>query len=871
VRTSSIRSERLNPNAAHLESGLSLSGDIQLNDDDSPETFEQRFADLAVFPDGSVAVVWEDDRNGDFGIFGQRFSALGDPIASETKLVNDGSFSDERMPSCDVDSAGRVILVWVGADGSIHAQAFDNDLNPATYPVTINDDTEDNHCNLPDVVWLSGGGAAVVWEDSRDGVNAFCQLLGPTLSPVGVNFQLSNSSPETAFWAPRLASAGSHGFAVSWDAISAVGAGVLMRIYAIDGSPRSGLIALPDAIYSSADQFSAAAAHLAGTGFIAFWLDTRNNGQRVFAQRVDYTGIKIGSNISMCDDPNQICWDIAADASSNGTVRAAWASHSEFASIITSALTSSGVRSGSNTQVSSAGIAGDRFSPRIDCASDDGAVTVWTDLRSGEADVAIRFLDSSGLPEGGEKCVASPATGAQQIEPQIALTDHGVFGAAWEDRRFDEGDVFVQFVSEDGILIGDNLKVNQDIGRALQCEPTIGSNGEGQAIVAWVDARQTEESAGQRVFARRYRFSAPDDNEVCISDDVSGAMKDSPDAAYSISGQSAVTWQDFRNGAGDIYVQLISADGNMTGSNNRVNTSSSMGVCASPRVGMAADGSFVVAWLAEVGPRDIAFYQLYSSSGTPFGANTMYPCDSPDITHSSLDVDYDQKHSAFVIAVIQTTDAGENAVIARRFSSTGVPLGGEIAVSDNSTLEYRDVSVSVDHEGFCGVTWSDSRSGHSRIYCAIPGIHGVQSVSDAIHSEQQHSGVALSGRVRTAIWMGSREEAGNDILVGSYNYSATSADEQNDDLLPGSFELAQNYPNPFNPSTTISFFIPTHSDVSLEVLNLLGQVVYTERQRSLPAGWHHVVYDATDNPSGIYFYRVSSDRSSSIRKMALIK
>jgi len=48
-----------------------------------------------------------------------------------------------------------------------------------------------------------------------------------------------------------------------------------------------------------------------------------------------------------------------------------------------------------------------------------------------------------------------------------------------------------------------------------------------------------------------------------------------------------------------------------------------------------------------------------------------------------------------------------------------------------------------------------------------------------------------------------------------------------DRLLPDQFGLAQNYPNPFNPTTSISFSVPTATNVTLEIFNILGEKVAT--------------------------------------------
>jgi hypothetical protein len=85
------------------------------------------------------------------------------------------------------------------------------------------------------------------------------------------------------------------------------------------------------------------------------------------------------------------------------------------------------------------------------------------------------------------------------------------------------------------------------------------------------------------------------------------------------------------------------------------------------------------------------------------------------------------------------------------------------------------------------------------------------------------------------------------------------------------YKLYQNYPNPFNPSTTIIFEIMHRSHVILTVYDLLGRQVNTLLDEFRDAGKYQVLFRATSMPSGVYFYRLSTDRFVQIQKMILQK
>ncbi len=92
---------------------------------------------------------------------------------------------------------------------------------------------------------------------------------------------------------------------------------------------------------------------------------------------------------------------------------------------------------------------------------------------------------------------------------------------------------------------------------------------------------------------------------------------------------------------------------------------------------------------------------------------------------------------------------------------------------------------------------------------------------------------------------------------------------------PVQFTLSQNYPNPFNPTTMINFSLTEKSDVSLNVYNVIGELVCTVVNNTFDAGYQSVNFNAKGLPSGVYIYtleaRGSSETFVSSKKMLLVK
>ncbi len=118
------------------------------------------------------------------------------------------------------------------------------------------------------------------------------------------------------------------------------------------------------------------------------------------------------------------------------------------------------------------------------------------------------------------------------------------------------------------------------------------------------------------------------------------------------------------------------------------------------------------------------------------------------------------------------------------------------------------------------------------------------------------------------------------IISGMQDYSIVKftefEDPQNDLPVIEKVQLHNNYPNPFNPETNISFSIPVEQDVKLTIYNLKGQKVRQLVNGQLALGKHSIVWEGKDDTgkqvgSGLYFYKLKTDKKEITKKMLLLK
>jgi hypothetical protein len=89
--------------------------------------------------------------------------------------------------------------------------------------------------------------------------------------------------------------------------------------------------------------------------------------------------------------------------------------------------------------------------------------------------------------------------------------------------------------------------------------------------------------------------------------------------------------------------------------------------------------------------------------------------------------------------------------------------------------------------------------------------------------------------------------------------------------LPATVRLDQNYPNPFNPVTLIDYDVPTISRVTLAIYSVLGEEISRLVEWQSQIGHHTVQFDGSNLPSGFYFAKLTSEKSTIVRKMLLIR
>lgn len=212
-----------------------------------------------------------------------------------------------------------------------------------------------------------------------------------------------------------------------------------------------------------------------------------------------------------------------------------------------------------------------------------------------------------------------------------------------------------------------------------------------------------------------------------------------------------------------------------------------------------------------------------------------------------------------------------------------VLLGESFSPYDSSISEY--AFFHYDYQ--LGLIYLEAPTGASIIRIVVEGevspIKETEKLSMLYHFDGENTNILLYAMDTSAVYRADLISGlidKNIITVEAASKEAhpmieefafvVPVDELTPETLPDEFSLNQNFPNPFNSTTMISFDLPRASSVTVDVINLLGQKVYSVNG-NYSAGSHVIEWNADDLASGVYYYRIITDSFTDTKKMLLLK
>jgi hypothetical protein len=176
----------------------------------------------SIVPDGAggAIIIWEDYREGNYDIYAQRVTADGDTLWAADGMPVDTSMGDQANLSVVPDGSGGAIMVWEdtrNGDWEIYGQRIDNNGNLLWGPGAVLIRGMLGYPYAPTLAALSGGGACVTWYDYRNGwADVYAQKIGSDGSMLWQTDGVLVCPYSSYKYSPQVADDGSGGAIIAW-------------------------------------------------------------------------------------------------------------------------------------------------------------------------------------------------------------------------------------------------------------------------------------------------------------------------------------------------------------------------------------------------------------------------------------------------------------------------------------------------------------------------------------------------------------------------------------------------------------------------------------------------------------------------------
>jgi len=665
-------------------------------------------------------------------------------------LVNDHASIDgceQSTPDIGGDGNGNYVLTWIdqrsGTNHNVYAQIYINDTIPFGDNFKVSDENLMAAQYNPAIAVGPDLNFVITWIDKRNGWewDVYAQRFSNDGTALGNNFKVNEEPGNEEQEHPCIAMDGNGNFVIVWSDEKSGDWDIWGQRYSADGAAQGENFKISDDTGYELQYWPCCNCDKNGNLLIA-WVDKRYyDDYEIYAQRYSPDGTAIGNNFRVNTDTEyamQLRPDISFDDDGNFII--AWEDKRNGDwDIYAQRYLSDGTTLGDNFKINDDT---PRTSQRNASISSDiigSFIVCWEDDRMDYKDVFAQRFDNDATPVGVNYQVNTDTVNSYQFYSEISVAENGNFMITWEDHRFSfNGEIFSQSYFNDGTTMGENFKVNNDVGSENQGYPSIAVDGNENFIVAWTDSREGDEN----IYAQRFGAdgTAHGDNFKVNDDTYPNIIHWTPSLAADAEGNFIIAWEDYRSGYdSDIYAQRYTNDGTPIDSNFKVNYLGA-NMHYAPKVVCYENGDFIIVWgdaedggLVRSMHQDLELHQFadepayqnwtepdvwaqrFSGDGTALGENFRVNDDNSTAYQQNPALAISE-NGEFIIAWEDARN-GDWDIYYQRYENDGTAIGDNTLVESDVFSEYQmKPAVAYNFEGDFTIAWSDKRSGDYDIY-----------------------------------------------------------------------------------------------------------------------------------------------------------
>lgn len=499
-----------------------------------------------------------------------------------------------------------------------------------------------------------------------------------------------------------------------------------------------------------------------------------------------------------------------------------------------------------------------------------GMIVIWKDNQNEVSDFSLyaQRIDFNGVIQWQTQGILITATGTGLVNPKIMADGNGGAIIIWGDNRnnnFD--DLYAQKIDASGTLLWGN-------GVAVCIAPNYGvfnsemaTDGHGGAIITWTDYRTPNNSAD--IYAQALNASGNtlwETGGIAICANL--ASNDYADIASDGNGGAVITWVDSRSGELDIYAQRVNASGIVQWNTNGNIVCAATNDQATPLIMPTTFNSTVIIWGDN---RNAATnrYDIYAQNIRLDGTMEWPINGKPICTAAEDQTEIAAMPDGLGGAIITWTDyrtTGNSADIYVQRINSGGTLYWAINGIPVATGTQRQWFPAITQDGIGGaiISWADERvPSSSDIYAQHVSFNGfLQWTASGVP-------VCTADGIQRSHFIVSDEHTGA-ILAWGDGRSGTNADVYAQRLNPNGTLDIHTAPNTSvnihpNPSKGLFTVASTQMISQIRIINQLGEIVFREDVANLTRD-----LDLTNLPNGIYICQIILDDKRIVNHKLLI-
>ena len=385
-----------------------------------------------------------------------------------------------------------------------------------------------------------------------------------------------------------------------------------------------------------------------------------------------------------------------------------------------------------------------------------GYIVVWQDTRNGNSDIYAQHIgsDSTKLWTGNGTPICTEAH--EQTLPVIAPDNLGGAFIVWQDYRNGNADLYAQHINSGGTLLWATDGVPVVTAANDQILPSLISDGNSGAIVAWQDLRN---GLDFDIYAQDIQSSgtpAWTANGVPVA--VAANHQRNPVLTSDGSNGAFICWEDYRNDIPNVYIQRINSSGSVQLTANGIPLSASAYSETQPRIIADGLGGAIAVWTdLRDGDADI-FAQRVNSSGAPqWAVGGLAICSATGVQKNPVIVT--DAYNGVIVAWEDYRSGGAD-VYAQRVLSNGSFLWAINGVGIATDPSAQTVPAIVDNGAHGAIlSWQDARNSAtlgSDIYAQLVndiGTLGGYSIHGVFFNDLNQNGVHDSTEPYVAGWI----------------------------------------------------------------------------------------------------------------------